>query len=204
MITITPELKKQITEYLRDALVNEPLKQRVVAQRLGILPTYLSMIYTGDKSNRCALAAWERVYDWLKSRSPLASTQYSPIPVKNINMPSRNGKLHKEHTEENYSAAISALTNGKEPVIEEKNKLNILDYIRAFTHFAFFVNTEFIEEVWEDDIEMAHYISENLIIFQSNTDNSDAGQILRFFMTLSVDNQYKLLKYIIKHHHNKW
>jgi hypothetical protein len=70
-------------------LDKEKVSQSRVAKNLGILSTYVSMIYNGDKSHRCSISAWDRVKEWRDSGKTLTESKFLKIPIETKLMPSR-------------------------------------------------------------------------------------------------------------------
>ncbi len=63
-----PELKKLISEHLRDSILNEDLSNREAADKIGIKSPYISMVFNQKLWDSCPASAWEKLEAWHMSR----------------------------------------------------------------------------------------------------------------------------------------
>lgn len=70
-----PELKKLISEHLRDSITREDLSNREAAEMLKIQPGYISLVFNEKHRDSCPANAWEKLEAWHTSRQTLKEWQ---------------------------------------------------------------------------------------------------------------------------------
>lgn len=70
-----PELKKLISEHLRDSITREDLTNREAAEMLKIQPGYISLVFNEKHRDSCPANAWEKLEAWHTSRQTLKEWQ---------------------------------------------------------------------------------------------------------------------------------
>lgn len=71
-----PELKKLISEHLRDSITREDLTNREAAEMLKIQPGYISLVFNEKHRDSCPANAWEKLEAWHTSRQTLKEWQH--------------------------------------------------------------------------------------------------------------------------------
>jgi hypothetical protein len=83
--------------------------------------------------------------------------------------------------------------------------LESFDVIRAYTHWLFNAEPDFIEKAWKDNPMLAEHFKLKLTsLVASHRYFMSCGDLARFDRELSENNREILYRYILENHLNKW
>ena len=90
--------------------------------------------------------------------------------------------------------------------IGQQKFLDAVEGIDAFTHWLYYVDENFIQEVWGKDTMLGNHLQEKFDgIFKAMDDDwITPYMLIKFVRELDTENQHLLYEYIIENHNNKW
>ena len=123
-----PELKKLISEHLRDSITREDLTNREAAEMLKIQPGYISLVFNEKHRDSCPVNAWEKLEAWHTSRQTLKEWQNFGQYVEPKKQPEETpvlpipGPENKPEMVYGHRETIKVRVKTSKPKVKQKSK----------------------------------------------------------------------------------
>ena len=90
--------------------------------------------------------------------------------------------------------------------IGEMGRKDMIKGIDSMTHFLYYAQPEFIDDIWGENPMFANHMKEKLVhaMDNENTDYMSPGVLMRFVRDLDAGNMDMLYNYIVDTHTGKW
>jgi hypothetical protein len=85
-----------------------------------------------------------------------------------------------------------------------KTELDCMESIKAYTHWLFNADSDFVEKAWRTNPMLANHLLNKLTGMAGAQGFMASGMLARFDRELSENNREILYRYILENHLNKW